>query len=179
MGAAHPRSTATITNSSTAPAAHVPPAPLRFPPPAGPPETPALHPPAAGTLQDPERDQLAEARRQPAQRRGGREQRDRGEQHPLSAVPVAEPAGRRDGDCQAHQKGDRDPVHGGGAYPEVTTDGRQRDVDDRRVQNGHEHRGDEDDADRYLLADPRGHSILSPRQRPAGGSPIPPLPDPF
>ena len=128
---------------------------------------------AAGrALQDPEHDQLAEAGCQPAQRGGGGEQRDRGEHYPLAAVPVAEPAGRRDGDRQAHQEGDRDAVHGGGAHPEVTADGRQRDVDDRRVQDAHEHRGDEDGADRYLLADPRGHSFLSPRQRPACGSPF-------
>ena len=126
---------------------------------------------AAGALQDPERDQLVEAGRQPAQRRSSGKQRDRGQQNPLAAVPVTEPAGRRDGDRQAHQEGDDDAVHGGRAHPEVTADGRQRDVDDRRVQDGHEHRGDEDDADRYLLADPRGHSILSPRLRPACGSP--------
>jgi len=70
---------------------------------------------------------------------------------------------------QPDQEGDRDAVHGGGAHPEVPADGGQGDVDDRRVQDGHEHRGDEDRTDRYLLADPRGHGFLSPRQRLASG----------
>jgi hypothetical protein len=33
----------------------------------------------------------------------------------------------------------------------------------RRVHDAHEHGGDEDDADHYLLADARGHNFLSPR----------------
>ena len=38
------------------------------------------------------------------------------------------------------------------------------------VHDGHEHGGDEDDADRYLLADARGHSFLSPQLGPRSGS---------
>ena len=114
---------------------------------------------AGGALEDPERDQLGQARGHAAQRGGPGEQRDGGEQDPLAAVPVAEPAGRRDEHGQADQERDGDPVHGGGAHPEVAADGRQRDVDDRHVHDAHEHGGDEDDADRCLLAHPRSHSL--------------------
>ena len=54
-------------------------------------------------------------------------------------------------------------VHGRGAHTEVSPDSRQGHVDDRDVHDAHEHRGDEDGPDRYLLADARGHSFLSPR----------------
>jgi hypothetical protein len=53
-----------------------------------------------------------------------------------------------------------------GPRPKVTADGGQGDVDDGRVHDADEHRGDEDNAHRYLLVDARGHGFLKPGRSP-------------
>jgi hypothetical protein len=107
------------------------------------------HHPAADALRDPERDQLTDRLRQPAERGAEREDRERGEEHPLGADAVTDPTRRRDPHRQAEQVGRDHPLETGVGGVELVLDGRERHVDDRGVEHVHEdahHERDGDDA---------------------------------
>ena len=109
------------------------------------------HHAAARALHDTEEHQLGHVLGQAAQCRAEGEDDDGGEQDPLAAEAVAQPARRRDEHGQADQVGDHDAVHGGRRNVEVASDGGERDVHDRDVHDVHEHRRHEHDADGDLL----------------------------
>ena len=100
--------------------------------------------PAAGALQHPKCHQLLQALCLPAERRGGDEEGEGGEEDPFRAEAIAQPAGRGDEDGQADEIADDHRLRGDGGHVELAAERRQRHVDDRRVEGVHQHRGDVD-----------------------------------
>ncbi len=128
---------------------------------------------AADPLEHPEDDQLEDRLGQAAQHRCDREQGDRREEGALGAETVPDPAGRGNPHREAHEIADHHPVGRRRAHPEISRDGGERDVDDRRIHDRHEHRHDVDRPDDLLGAQPhRAHlTILAqgPRSVRCGG----------
>ena len=100
-----------------------------------------------------ERYQLVDAAGERAEQRAERERGQRGHERPLGAEPVADPAADGDEDGQGEKVGRDDPFDGRRRGVELAGEGGQRDVDDRRVQQVHEHAEREDDADQPLVLD--------------------------
>ncbi len=99
---------------------------------------PDHQPTGADSLHCAERDQLDHRLAEPGQQRPGQEDQDRGEEHGLAPVHVAELAVERRRRSRSQQIGRDDP--GQMLEPaEVSDDGRQRGRDDRLVERRQEH----------------------------------------
>ena len=106
-------------------------------------------------LHGPKADQLGHVLAEAAERGADQEDHDRGLEHELAAVEIAELAVERAGDRGAEQIRGDDPREVGDAA-EVADDGRQRGRDDRLVERGeqqHEHQREEDQAEARLWLD--------------------------
>ena len=106
----------------------------------------------ADALQEAGADQHALARRDAAQQRGDREDRQAGEEHALAADQVAEPAGEQQQAAERDQERVDDPGQVALAEVEVVLDRGQRDVHDRRVEHDHQLRQADDDQRRPAAA---------------------------
>src|SRR5262249_52965145 len=92
--------------------------------------------------------QLAGAAAEAARDRGDPERREAGEQDTLPPHPVAEVSGGEDQGREHKVVGVDDPLELGGGRVQLADEGRERDVDDRRVEVDRERRqqqGREDD----------------------------------
>ena len=101
-------------------------------------------------LQDPRADQHPDAGREPAQGRGQREPDHADEEHLAAAQPVAERAAEQDEPGQRQRvPADRPLQAAQRSARQAPADGRQRDVHDGGVEQGHagaQHRGQQDPA---------------------------------
>ena len=93
---------------------------------------------AADALDEAGDDQESLAGREAAERRGGREDDDAGEEHALTADQVAEAAGQQQEAAERDQKRVDDPGQVALGEVEVALDRGQRHVHDRRVEDDHE-----------------------------------------
>jgi hypothetical protein len=110
----------------------------------------------------------------PAQRRGEREP-DRAEhEHPSPAEPVAQRTAEQDERRQGERVAVQRPLQAAEVGAEIVADARQRDVDHRRVEEGHagaEHGGEQDPAagglsEADLDGGRRGHDAQTRRRPP-------------
>ena len=101
----------------------------------------------AEALHQPRDDQLARVLGDPAGHAGQREQAEPGEEEPLVAVPVAEPARRHERQSEGQRVPRDHPFQGAGARVRALLDARQRHVHDRGVKDGHEGAGQHDRED--------------------------------
>jgi hypothetical protein len=83
----------------------------------------------------------------PAAHAGQREQAEPREEQPFVAVPVAEPARWHERQAEGQRVSRDHPFQGTGARVRALLDARQRHVDDRGVQDGHEGAGQHDRED--------------------------------
>ena len=111
------------------------------------------HHAAPGTLENSGSDQLDEVPRRRGETRRDGEQGHRGEKCALSAEPVSDPTRCGNEHGQTEEVADDDPLDRGDRHSEIPTDGRERDVDDLGVHDGHEHPRPVDDRDRSALGD--------------------------
>ncbi len=128
---------------------------------------------ARDRLHDAERDERVQAPREAAQHRAGREQHERDGVDALHAEPQAEPGADRHHHALGEGVGGGDPLHlvGGGA--EVPLDVDHGDVDDRGVQDRHEHAGDQHqhrDDPPAVPADPAPRAVADATGRPPSGA---------
>ena len=100
---------------------------------------------AADALDEPGGDQHPRAGGQAAGERGEDEHRDAGEEHPLAAEQVAEPAAEQQQAAERDQVGVHDPAQAAGGEAEVGLDRGQRDGHDRAVEDDHQGRRAQDD----------------------------------
>lgn len=114
----------------------------------------------ADALEHAGRDEDADVRGQPANQRRGGEPHHADDEDPPAPEAVAERAAEQDQPGQREHVAVDGPLERGEARVQVTADGRQGDVDDRRVQQGHA--GPEDRRQQDPLprrgGDPQGRS---------------------
>ena len=102
---------------------------------------------AEEALQQPEDDELRQAVGDAAQKRADREHRDADQEIALAADHRAEPAGDGQHDAVGDEIGGQRPGRLVVARRQAAGDMRQRDIDDRRVEDLHEGRERHDDGD--------------------------------
>jgi hypothetical protein len=100
---------------------------------------------AADALDEARADQHLLVLREPAQQRRGGEHRQAGEEHVPAADQVAEPPSQQEQPAEGDQVRVDDPGEARLREPEVVLDRRQRDRDDRPVEDDHQHAGAEHD----------------------------------
>ena len=111
----------------------------------------------AEALQPAGDDEELRGRREPADERADGEDHHTGEEHSLPADEVACPAAQQQEAAEDERVCVHDPLQVGARHLEVGLDRRQRDVDDRRVEDDHELRdADEDENEPRVLG--RGHA---------------------
>ena len=98
----------------------------------------------ADALQEAGADQRTLARRDAAQERGGGERDEAGEEHPLAAGEIAEPAREQQQAPEGDEEGVDDPGEVRLAEVEVALNRGQRDVHDRDVEHDHQLRQADD-----------------------------------
>ncbi len=116
----------------------------------------------------------------PGEGAGQRPQREHGEgehERPLRAELVPRPAADGDEDGQAQQVGGNHPLYGRRVCFEISGEGGDGDVDDRRVQQAHEHAEGKDGSDDPLVFQSLHAHPFPERRGPAlegGGRAVPP-----
>ncbi len=103
---------------------------------------------AADALDEAGRDEHRFVLGEPAGQRRDAEDTEPGEEHPAAPEQVTEPAGQQEQPAERDHVRVDDPGEAGFGEAEVVSDGRQRDVHDRDVENDHQHAGAEDDQGR-------------------------------
>ena len=93
----------------------------------------------ADALEEPRAHKHLLALRHSAQQRGEREQRKAGQEDVAAPDQVAEPSGEQQQPAEGDQVGVHHPREGGLREAQIVLDRGQRDVNDRRVEDDHQH----------------------------------------
>src|SRR5919106_739388 len=115
---------------------------------------------AAEALQEPEDDQRLRRPSQAAQRRRNTEQRHRDHPDPLGTEALGRPTGQRDHRGQREQVPGRDPLDRVQRRRELARQRLQSDVDDRRIEDRHDHPDDHDGRDDVDLSIEAGVRVV-------------------